>query len=191
MSSLFPRPVTSAINHVLRSAPLALERLRRHAGRTAAFHVGPVSLAFTIQTTGEVTSALPGVARDLDVRISPFLLPRLVAHEEAAFSEIEMQGDTELAQDVSFLARNLTWDAEEDLSRVIGDIPAHRLVSTARAAGDWGRDAALRIAQGAAEYWTEEDPLITSRVKIDTFTREVTELHDAVERLEKRIERFE
>ena len=39
------------VNHVLRSAPLAMERLRKHAGRTVAFHVGPVDTTFTIQTT--------------------------------------------------------------------------------------------------------------------------------------------
>lgn len=189
MSSLFPRPVTAAINHVLRSAPLALERLRRHAGRTVAFHVGPATFAFTIQTTGEVTSALPAASRDLDARISPFLLPRLAAHEEAAFREIEMQGDMELAQEVSFLARHLTWDAEEDLARVVGDIPAHRMASAARALRDWSRDASLRVAQGAAEYWTEERPVIASRVKVESFVRDVAELRDAVDRLEKRIDR--
>lgn len=187
MSALFPHPATRALNHVLRSAPLAMERLGKHAGRTAAFHVGPLTLAFTVQTTGEVAAAVEGAPRDLEVRISPFLLPRLAAHEEAAFREIDMQGDMELAQDVSFLARNLTWDAEEDLSRVVGDIAAHRIVSAARAFRAWSADTGVRIAQGAAEYWTEESPLIATRVKVDTFVSAVAELRDAVERLEKRI----
>jgi ubiquinone biosynthesis protein UbiJ len=179
------------VNHVLRSAPLAMERLRRHAGRTAAFHVGPMTLIYTVQTTGEVAPAVPGAARDLEVRISPFLLPRLAAREEAAYREIEMQGDMELAHEISYLARNLSWDAEEDLSRMVGDIAAHRLVSGARATRDWVSDASLRIAQGAAEYWTEEAPLIASRVKVETFVHGVAELRDAVERLDKRIGRLE
>jgi ubiquinone biosynthesis protein UbiJ len=190
LSALFPHPAARAINHVLRSAPLALERLRKHAGRTAAFHVGPVTLAFTVQTTGEVAAAVPGAASDLEVRISPFLLPRLAANEAAAFREIDVQGDTELAQEISFLARNLTWDVEEDLSRVIGDVAAHRLVSGARDLRDWGREAALRMAQGAAEYWTEESPLVASRVKVESFMHEVAELRDALERLEKRVEKL-
>ena len=190
MSALFPHPAARAVNHVLRSAPLAIERLRRHAGRTAEFRVGPLRFAFTVQTTGEVTAAVPGAARDLTVRLSPFLLPRLAAREEAAFREIEMEGDAELAQEVSFLARNLTWDVEEDLSKVVGDIAAHRIVGGARAFGGWGRDAALRAAQGAAEYWTEESPLIASRVKVEGFVRDVGELRDALERLEKRIDRL-
>ena len=188
MSTLLPHPAASALNHVLRSAPLALERLRRHAGRTAAFHVGPFAVVLTVQTTGEVAAALPGASRDLEVRISPFLLPRLAAREEAAFRDIEMQGDMEFAQEVSFLARNLAWDVEEDLSRLVGDIAAHRIVQGARQARDWGRDAALRVGQGAAEYWTEESPLIASRVKVEGFVRDVAELRDAVERLDKRVE---
>jgi ubiquinone biosynthesis protein UbiJ len=195
MSTPLPNPwpfsnqAARAVNHVLRSAPLAMERLRKHAGRTAAFHVGPVTLAFTIQTTGEVTHAVDGATRDLDVRISPFLLPRLAAREEAAYREIDMQGDMELAQEISFLARNLTWDVEEDLSKAIGDIAAHRAVEGAKAFFAWGRDAANRVSQGAAEYWTEESPLIASRVKVDGFVRDVAELRDALERLEKRIEK--
>ena len=187
MSALFPHPAARALNHVLRSAPLAMDRLAKHAGRTAAFHVGPIRLAFTVQTTGEVAAAVAGATRDLEVRISPFLLPRLAAHEEAAFREIAMQGDMELAQDISFLAKNLTWDAEEDLSRMVGDIAAHRIVASARALRDWSASTGVRLAQGAAEYWTEESPLIATRVKVDTFVNGVAELRDALERLEKRI----
>jgi ubiquinone biosynthesis protein UbiJ len=190
VSSLFPRPATSALNHVLRSAPLALERLQRHAGRTVAFHVGPATLTFTIQTTGEVTPALPAASRDLEVHLSPFLLPRLAAREEAAFGEMRMEGDAALAEDVAFLARHLTWDAEGDLARVIGDIPAHRAASAARAVRDWARDSQARMAQSAAEYWTEEQPLIASRVKVESFVREVSELKEALARLEERVDRL-
>ena len=77
MSPVLPHPATAAVNHVLRSTPVAMERLRKHAGRTAEFRIGPVTLAFTVQTTGEVTAAVPGASRDLEVRLSPFLLPRL------------------------------------------------------------------------------------------------------------------
>ena len=187
MTPLAPRPVSAAINHVLRSAPLALERLRKHAGRTVGLQVGPARLAFTVQTTGEVEAALPAAARDLEVRISPFLLPRLAAREEAAFRDIEMQGDMELAQEVSFLFRHLRWDVEEDLSRVTGDVAAHRIVGAARGAARWGREAVSRSAQSLAEYWTEESPLIASRVKVDGFVRDVAELREALDRLEKRV----
>jgi ubiquinone biosynthesis protein UbiJ len=101
-----------------------------------------------------------------------------------------MKGDMELAHEISYLARHLSWDYEEDLSKVVGDVAAHRLAAGARGLARWSREAGKRTAQGAAEYWTEESPLIASRIKVEDFVREVSELRDAVERLEKRVDRL-
>jgi ubiquinone biosynthesis protein UbiJ len=185
-----PSPAASAINHILAATPVAKERLAKFAGKTAEFKVGPITVALTVQTTGEVTRAVPQAPRDLEVWMSPFVLPRLAAGDEAAMREVEMKGDTELAHEIAYLAKNLRWDVEEDLSRVVGDIAAHRLVGGAKAAAGYGRDTADRLAAGAAEYWTEEDPLIASRVKVEMFGDEVDQLRDAIERLGKRIDRL-
>ncbi len=187
MSALPPEPAARAINHVLRSAPLALEQLAKHAGRTARFNVGPVSMSFTVQSSGEVAAAAADATRDLDVTIPPMALPRLAARDEGAWRGVRIEGDAGFAHDVSFIARSLDWDLEEDLSRVVGDIAAHRIVSTARSLRRWGREAGQRLAQGAAEYWTEESPLVVSRVKVAGFGQAVAEFRDAVERLEQRI----
>lgn len=176
-----------AVNHVLRATPVALERLRRHAGRTVGVAVGPIEIALTVQTTGELLPALPGAARDLDVRLSPFLLPRLALGDEAAVREIAMTGDMELAQEISFLARNVRWDAEEDLARHVGDVAAHRIAQAARAFMGATREAGLRGAQALAEYATEEAPLVASRVKVEGFIEDVARLRDDLERLDKRI----
>ena len=187
MNALAPHPATRAINHVLRAAPAALERVRRHAGRTVAFHVGPATFAFTAQTTGEVEPAVGGATHDVEVRVSPILAARLGAGDKSALDAVEMQGDAEVAADVAFLMRHLEWDIEEDLSRVLGDAAAHRLAQAARALRAWTGQAALRLGQGAAEYWTEESPMIASRVKVEAFAREVGELAAAIDALETRI----
>jgi len=180
-----------AANHVLRATPVALERLRAHAGRTLGIAVGPVELAFTIQTTGELLPALPGAAHDLEARVSPFLLPRLAAGEETAFREIAMTGDMELAQEISFLLRNLRWDAEEDLARLVGDVAAHRIAGAARAFLHGTREAGLRAGKALAEYVTEEAGLAATRVKVEGFVEDVARLRDDVDRLDKRIGRLE
>ena len=180
-----------AINRLTGATPLARQRLARFAGKTAVFRVGPLPVSLTVQTTGEVLPAMDQAAADLEVRISPFLLPRLAAHDESAYRDVETTGDLEFAGEVAFLAKHLKWDVEEDLSRVVGDAAAHGVVTAARDAAAWGKDATGRLAAGAAEYWTEEDPLIASRVKVEGFIAGVTELRDAVERLDKRIEKLE
>jgi ubiquinone biosynthesis protein UbiJ len=182
--------VARAINRLTQASPVSRERLARFAGKTAAFRVGPLPVVLTVQTTGEVLPAVDDAARDLEMRISPFLLPRLAARDESAYRDVEITGDVEFAGEVAFLAKHLKWDVEEDLSRVVGDAAAHRMVATARDAAAWGKDASERLAAGAAEYWTEEDPLIASRVKVEMFGDEVDQLRDAIERLGKRIDRL-
>ena len=164
-----------------------MERLAKHAGRTVRFDVGPLPIAWAILPDGSVASADPRGVRDLCVRVSPFALPRLAAGDEAAWRDARVEGDAELAQEVSFLARHLRWDPEEALSRVVGDIAAHRIAGTLRGGARWGREAAGRTAAAAMEYWTEEAPLVASRVKVEDFVRGVDALRDDIERLGKRI----
>ena len=75
----------------------------------------------------------------------------------------KLSGDTAFAAVVAGVLRELRWDAEEDLSKLIGDIAAHRLVQAGRSFSAWQREAALNLAQGAAEFWTEEQPLLASQ----------------------------
>ena len=42
----------------------------------------------------------------------------------------------------------------------------------------------------AAEYWTEERPLIAKRAHVEQFAHEVDQLRGDVERLEKRLEKL-
>ena len=46
---------------------------------------------------------------------------------------VRIDGDVQFAGDIQWLADNLRWDLEEDLARLMGDVPAHTLASMARA----------------------------------------------------------
>lgn len=115
---------------------------------------------------------------------------RLAARDETAWQDVEITGDTDFAAAIHHIARNLRWDVEEDLSRVFGDIAAHRMAETGRALNRWGGQALENTARALAEYWTEEQPLIAARYDLDDFNRSVDALRDDVARLEKRIEIF-
>ena len=47
---------------------------------------------------------------------------------------VHIEGDVQLAAEVNWLADHVRWDLEEDLSRVLGDVPAHMLTQAARSA---------------------------------------------------------
>jgi len=83
---------------VLRATPVALERLRRHAGRTVGVALGPLDLAFTVQTTGELLPALGKyVAKDEaayrylaeSIRMHPDQETLKVMMEQAGLARVE------------------------------------------------------------------------------------------------------
>jgi len=182
-------PWTRLINHILRATPRAMTRLQRFTGKTVAFKSGPFHLRLAVLASGEVDVASRESTPDVTVTAPPILLPRLAAREEAAFKQAVFEGDAEFAAEIAFLARNLEWDVEEDLSTVVGDIAAHRIVSTAKSLRAWRKDATARLGENVREYLTEERPALVPRRDMQEFLHEVDAVRDAVARLEKRLAR--
>lgn len=145
-------------------------------------------MTLTVLASGEVASAATGAEPAATVRLGPGLLLRLAARDESAWREIDIAGDTDFASAIHHVARNLRWDVEEDLSRVFGDIAAHRMAETGRTFQRWGGQAAENTARAFAEYWTEEQPLIAGARDLEEFGRAVDQLRDDAARLEKCIE---
>jgi len=88
------------------------------------------------------------------------------------------------------LVRHLRWDVEEDLSRLIGDVAARRVVQAGRDLAVWQADALRRLADSFADYAGEEGRLLVRRRELETLGASVAQLRDAIERLEKRIARL-
>lgn len=187
---MFAHPSAAALNHLLTQNSWALPRLARFAGQTARFDIAPFSFAYTILTDGSLHCADAAAGADALCVIAPSLLPRLVLHDEKSHTEIHSEGDPELLKEIFFLSRNLDWDAAEDLSHVTGDIAAERIVQTAHIVRQQLHDAALNFSRAAAEYWTEEQPLLAKPQHVSAFMQQVDTLRDDVARLEQRINRL-
>ena len=184
-------PVIAFINHLLAEEQWAREKLAPFAGkRVRVTAPGLPDLAFTVSADGMIESTKGDGEPDLTVALSPAALPKLMQRDESVLQTVSFTGDAELASALQFLFRHLRWEVEEDLSRVVGDVAAHRIVATGRAFAAWQKDAAERFGQNVAEYLTEEAELLATKPELARFSREVGELVDAVERLEKRLDRI-
>lgn len=180
-------PAASALNHLLEQSGWALQRLMPFSGRTARFNLPPFSFACTIQPDGALRPASRDSSADAVCNVAPSLLPRLALHDESALELIECSGDAALIDEIFFLARNLRWDAAEDLSRFTGDIAAERIVQLTQAAQKQAGKTFSSLSQALAEYWTEERPLISTPRQLAQFEQGVGNLLDSVEQLESRI----
>jgi ubiquinone biosynthesis protein UbiJ len=184
--------ITAPINHVLRANSWACERLIPHAGRVVCINNPPFSFMVAVTNAGEVMDAAKDAAPDVTLHLTPGLMLRLMvsqARDASAWNEVKVEGNAEFAAAINHVARNLRWDVEEDLSRVVGDIAAHRMVETGRKLDQWARQGADNLTRSFSEYWTEERPLLARRMDVEQFNREVDALRDDVARVEKRIER--
>lgn len=178
----------AVLNHLLRGESWARERLKPFAGKTAQFLVPPFSLSLTVTSIGEVAKAADDASPDAKFVLTPPLLLRLLGRDEAAYKQVEIIGDSEFAGEIAHVAKNLRWDAAEDLSRIFGDIAAQRIVSTAESFSTWGKQTSDSLGRSFSEYWTEERPLIAKSAHVKQFIAEVDALRDDVERLEKRLQ---
>jgi ubiquinone biosynthesis accessory factor UbiJ len=183
-------PVVAFLNHLLEREAWARDRLAPFAGRhiraTAALLP---DLAFAIRAGGLLESA-PNAEADLTMAFTPAALAALLRHDEGAVEMITFAGNADLTAAVQFLLRNLRWEVEEDLARLLGDAAAHRIARTGRDLFAWQKDAAARFGQNVAEYLTEEAALLAPPADLARFTREVTETREAVQALERRLERI-
>jgi ubiquinone biosynthesis accessory factor UbiJ len=188
---MFERGAVAGLNHLLSQNPRAGERLHAFAGRVVEVRCPPFpELRLRIAEGGLLEQARGEAAGSLVIRLKPGALPLLLARDERARSQIEIEGPADLAGVVDDLFRELGWDYEEDLSRVFGDVVAHRLASGGRAFAAWQGEALQRLAENLAEYWTEEQPLLARPGDVEKFRRDVDALREEAARLEKRIERL-
>jgi len=181
-------PLVLALNRLLEAETWARERLAPFAGETVELRAPPLpALRFAIVEGGRIA---PGSAASLSITLQPESLPALLQGEEHFMRSVAIDGNAQLAQEVLHLARHLRWDAEEDLSRLVGDAAAHRLAGLARDFAAWQADAARRLAGSFMQYAQEDARLLAPRAGYAALAAEIARLRDALERLEKRIERL-
>jgi ubiquinone biosynthesis accessory factor UbiJ len=190
---MLERGAVAALNHVLAQHPWAQKRLAPFAGQKVLLRCPPFpDLAFGVLESGLLGE--PGAAEAaLTVTLAPSVLPLLLSlskglRDDAALKQVRIEGSAELAETVRSLFAHLSWDVEEDLSRVFGDALARRIAAGGKALLEWQRDAAVRLGENLAEYWKEEQPLLARPADVAAFCRDVDALRDDVARLEKRLD---
>jgi ubiquinone biosynthesis accessory factor UbiJ len=184
-------PITAALNHLLTAEPWAREALAPFAGETIELRQ-PLfpALRFAVQEKGFLGGTTSDATPALVIRVKAEAPAALLRGEEHFLRAVEVSGDPKLADAVMLLVRNLRWDYEEDLSRLVGDVAARRLAGAARGFAAWQLDAVQRLGEAFADYATEESRLLVRRAELDALAGAAARLRDGVERLEQRIRRL-
>ncbi len=179
-----------ALNHMLGQAPWARGRLQAHSGCRATLTLPPFSLQLRVTPDGCFVADAEG---EPDVHIelpadTPFRALRGGIGE--AVKAAQLSGSADFADALGFVLRNLRWDAEEDLSRVVGDVAARRLVGSLGSALRAQQDKARRLGENLAEYAIHEAPVAVGKAHLDAFSTDLAALRQQLAQLELRTARL-
>lgn len=185
---MLPAIFIRLLNHLLTQETWARDRLKPFAGRTVRMDFGKLSLIAGIADSG-LLEALDQLSDTPSVTIhAPLDWPVVALTDRAAlFGQAKISGAVDLAEAFGFVMRNLKWDAESDLSGLVGDIAAHRMVITGQRFFAWHHETAIRFARNMSEYFVEEDRSIAKTRDVAAFCQSVVLVSDECLRLEQRI----
>lgn len=144
--------LTLLANHVIAAEPVAQQRLLPHAGRTFAFELiqwptllpAPPQMIFGVTPAGllEWMPEEGPLAPDLRLLVDASNPARNFAELlQGKRPRVDIDGDSALATDLSWLMDNLRWDVADDLAKVVGPGPAHELSRLMRAVAGGVRQA--------------------------------------------------
>jgi ubiquinone biosynthesis protein UbiJ len=173
------------LNRLLEREASAREQLIAQAGRTARFELPPFSILLGIDAEGRFRTSTS--TPDVTITVSPTSVPAAVFDPNALMRNVKLAGDADFAQTLSQVLQRLRPEPEEELARFVGDAAAVRIVGALRATAAAVLDGAGRLARSATDYLVAENPMLVTRTQAEEFSRTVTEVRDAVERLDKRL----
>lgn len=185
-----------ALSHVLEQYPSAQDKLRMHAGRVIELGaelpppfegtLPPLRLAVT--PLGGFAQAEAGEAPAVKMLVRPSIDAGFawMRHGPTGLQRhLRIEGDVMLAATIAELIQTLRWDWEEDLSRLVGDVAAHRIGVMARGVGSellGMGDRMLRMLTGSIE---QGDAPVVGRSEWAMHQAEVDALESRVAVLER------
>ena len=178
-----------ALDALLSREPWAQARLAPHAGKIARLVMGMGTLTLQVSEQGGVVLAPADAVPNVTLTVATDKLSALMSADTAQrMSAVRIDGDAALAHVIGDLARDLRWDAEDDVAKVIGDIPAARLFGFAHGVAQGARTGARRFAENVAEYLSEESGAVASSYELEAWSAGVRKIRDDSERAAKRVD---
>lgn len=186
-----------AINRVLALDPDTLARLARLQGKVVkiTFTDWKMDCYILIQESGvKLTNQFQGLV-DTTIRGATRGLinaARTGADGPALFEQgIEIVGDPELGEKIRDILRQVDLDAEEQLSRIVGDTAAHEMMWRTKRAVELGKQAWRGLSENIREFCQVEAQYLPTRAQAEHFYSQVSHLRDDVDRAALRLARIE
>ncbi len=182
-----------ALNATLAMDPASVQLLAKLDGRVIAMNIESIDGSFYLLPHRERVTIEINHDQNPDIVIKGGLL----AYVRSATASVrgsanldqllEISGDAHSVAVLRDFLRSLQPDFEEQLSSLVGDMPARQAGNQIRSFAEWAEQVGQSIAVNTGEYLTEEKQLLVARPRIDRFLIAVDQLRNDTERLASRL----
>jgi len=185
--------IENLLNRNLGNSPGARTACAELKGRRLKLMIRDLDVAIIIESLGESLRISRGGEGEFHAEVegSPVNLLAMAGPSPERLLKsgaVQVKGEVELLQSYRDLVLLLKPDLEEELSRWVGDSPAHRLAGLARGAIAFGRRGADTTVRNAAEYFAHETGDLVPRAEAEVFLGEVDRLREDVDRAAARLD---
>jgi ubiquinone biosynthesis protein UbiJ len=182
--------ITHFLQHLTNQNAWSRPHLQPFAGKTVSFDFVLTKANLLILEDGSLALGGETASPEANIHLPPSLALRIMSGDEHAKMLIKIDGDTHLATELSKVLQLMRWDTEEDLSKVVGDIGAYKIVEVSKKAFASMKQQSINAAEMLSEYWQEEKPMLAKKRHVEKFIAEVDILKNDVARFEKRMQKL-
>jgi ubiquinone biosynthesis protein UbiJ len=194
---MLTQAIENLLNRNLPRSPRAQQLCESLHGKTVRIEARGLGWVVNVEALGSsVRLSKTAGEKNPDAEISGSLM-NLAAlagpspEEVIRRGDVTIRGDAEIAQKFRELAMLLKPDVEEELSRLIGDTPAHQALRFVRSLAGAGRRAATTQVRNVAEYLAHESRDLVPRAEAEDIYRSVERLREDLDRLDARAQMLE
>jgi len=187
---MLQRITVRLLNHLLLQETWFRSRLEPFSGQTVRFESGALSFSLAIGEHGFFSAA--GTQDTPSVTLSlPADWPLQTLTSRSGFLALtRISGAVDFAEALSTLFHHLSWDAESDLSTLIGDVAAYRFIKIGKRFVAWHQASTKRLAFNLTDFFVEENATIAHSDDVAAFCTEVNVVREECNRLENRLLRL-
>ncbi|WP_338518964.1 ubiquinone biosynthesis accessory factor UbiJ [Alteromonas gracilis] len=204
-SSLVAATIETTINKVLSLDEGSEQRLKALNGARLTAFVSPLPYGITLSFSNRVDVLTEHESfdhvvthlgsKDCCIKTSMSTLPELketsqltrLIQQKALF----LEGELQVAQQVSALFQQLDIDVEELLSQKTNDVFAHQTVQVAKAVHKKSLSVLSSLGRVVGNSLVEEKQLAAHRLAVMHFSDDVNALRDSTDRLDARLRQLE
>ena len=173
------------LDHLLSQNDWMQSKLVEHKNKIIIIKISDLKLILKVDENGLLHSVNEAEKFDCIIKLTVnSFISQLINNNN---SNISIEGDLELANQVAQVLKKIEWDIEEDLSKYIGDIPAIKTTKILKKVVTKGQKNIGHITGALLEYWQEENKILTKKRNVEIFNSEVDKIVEDTERLEARI----